>query len=256
MNDLPWILALAAGGLAGGMLIARRRNAVVWLLWLALPFAGLFAILAIEASQEARATHVADKLALGFVLYALLMAPPWLGANLVGWMLGKRLLPSKPAGTSPDGRRPAATAQPARPAEDNGLPDWDRIDNPRVELWDLGKRLKEYAIRGGLDPAALPLFDTPPGGTGECIIHDKFGYLYMGFAEGRILFEETSSNAERMCYQVLRRHAEEMARRRLAAEGLDPDDDPAAVRREIGAILAAIDPRWGRFFSRMPPRRD
>lgn len=247
MNDVPWILALAAAGAGGGFLLARRAGPVLWLAWLGLPFAGLLALLLVEAGRDAAVPGLKDKLAFGWALYSLLIAPPWLAANLAGWALGRRL--RKPRGA----RIPAPAAPeadlPALPGE--GLPDWDHIDNPRVEPWDLRRRLCAFAVRGGFDPATMPDFDYPPGGTGECIVADKFGYNYLRLAAGRTLVEESSSNAERLCYQVLRHHAGDRARARLAARGLDPGDAPQEMRREIAAILAAIDPRWAVFFLRM-----
>lgn len=65
-------------------------------------------------------------------------------------------------------------------------------------------------MRGGLDPATLPAFDYPPNGEGECIIEDKFGYLYLHLANGRTVFEESATNANGLYYEVLSRRAEEM----------------------------------------------
>lgn len=249
MTDVPWILALAAAGLGGGILLARRRHPAVWLTWLSLPFLGLIAILAIEASLDASATHKGDKVAFGLVLYSLLIAPPWLGANLMGWLLGRRLWrgsrveePSPPE---------CVTSAPAM-EDDDGLPDWSRYDNPRVEPWALRARMGELARRGGLDQDALPHFDFPPGGSGECVIQDKFGYVYLGLKENRTLFEESSSNADRLCYEVLRRRAKDLVRRRRIEAGLDPGENPAGEREQTAAVLAAIDRRWATFFLRMP----
>lgn len=243
MNDWPWIVALGLAGLSGGVLLAPRRNPAVWLVWLSLPFIGLLAILVIEAGLDGAAAPVGDKIAFGFVIYALLIAPPWLGGNLVGWALGRRRQGRRAAPMPPAASR---AAPPARP--DDGLPDWDRYDNPRTEPWQLTQRLRELALRGGLDPAALPAFGYPPDGTGDCFMEDKFGHLYLRLQEGRTVFEESSSNADRMCYEVLRRHAAERVEARLSGTDLAPEERAAVVRRETAAILEKIDPRWARLF--------
>lgn len=124
-----------------------------------------------------------------------------------------------------------------------------------MEPWELRRRLGDLTVRaGGLDHAGLPKFGYPSDGNGECIIEDKFGYVYLHLSNGRTVFEESRSNADRLCYEVLRRRAEELALRDTSDPGRDPVERKAIVRQDVATILAKVNPQWAQFFLRMPPQ--
>lgn len=94
MTSILVLGILLAAGLLGAFLIARYLSGgLAWaalLAWLILPFVILGAALVggIDPTIEAERTQY--NLSFGFVLFSILLAVPWLPANLIGALLGRR----------------------------------------------------------------------------------------------------------------------------------------------------------------------
>lgn len=250
MNQPALLALILLLGFAGGYWIARKVSggtvALVWLAWLASPLLVLAVVLAGETDSTLPADRASYNFAFGFVLYGFLILIPWLPANLVGALLGRkaRRKVGPDVVTMPATSTPVAAGAPA----DDGLPDWNKADNPRLTYQEIHDRIADLAARAGIDRASLPRFSPPDGSDGEFIFLDKFDYIYAGIESGRVTFEHPTVVVDYLCYVFLRARAPSLAAERLGSEAQEEGAEQrlATIQQEI---LAAIDPRWGAQFA-------
>lgn len=229
---LGLLLLLIGMGVLGGLYIATApatgtRLKLAWAMWLSVPFI----IVAFAFGGE-------------FVFVSILVAVPWLGANLVGWAIG-RLFPRR--------RVSAVFAGPPKPIVRDGFPDWTRADDPSLSHAELGELMYAIADRAGVPRRVLPAIGPIAGGEGEAIDRDKFDYIYIGLERGQPMFDLRTVVADQLMYWVFRDRAWALASNRLAnarqAGERFPDHEYAGrLAEEQRAILAEIDPKWARQF--------
>lgn len=246
------VLALIVGaGLIGGFMVARNtrglRALIAWSLWLALPFVVLGFILAMQIDPSWTQQQTSYNLGFGFVLISIIIAVPWLPANLVGGLVG--LFFRKPVPVAV----PFSTPDWSDPVPDSGLPDWSKADDPSLSLGEIGDMMYGAAELAGIDPARLPHVGPIAGGEGEFLDRDKFDYIYMGLERGQPMFDHRSVVADELLYRVFVDQAFMLASNRLAEKrkaGLRFPDSEYADRlaAEQAAILGDIDPAWERQF--------
>ncbi len=251
-NDSLAVLALlVGGGLAGGFLIGRHlrgmRALLTWALWLALPFIALVFILAVQIDPRWTSQQASYNFSMGFVLLAIVIAVPWLPANLIGGLIG--LLRRKPAAV-PAG----AGGVLVRPSQ-AGLPDWSVADSPKLSLADLGERMRGLAERAGTDPTWLPHVLPSPIEEGLFLDRDKFDYIYFEIERGHVMFEHRSVIADELLYRVFVDQARFLAKGRLGQGDISEPDYAGKLAIEQQAILAQLDPAWGSQFAQVRASR-
>lgn len=254
MNDILSILALIVGaGLVGGCMVVALtrglRTVFGCLLWLALPFAVIAFLLAAQGDPTLPAERQSYNFSFGFVLISLIVAVPWVFANLVGGLFG--LLFRRSA--------PAARAVPVEdfvvdPEDHGGLPDWSRADNPPLSLPELAELMHAAAELAGIAPARLPGIGPIAGGEGEFIDRDKFDYIYLGVERGQPMFDRRSAIADQLLYwifvdQALMLASNRIAEQKRAGRSIPDSDYVGALANEQQAILGDIDPAWERQFA-------
>ena len=236
------LLSLIPVGFVGGFLFRRRlsgaRAVAVWLTWLSLPFVALAGLLVSEIDPSWSQHETSYNLAFGFVFFGIAIAVPWLVANLVGAVLGGR-------GSRVWRPAPVRAMAPAPARPDSGFPDWSKGDNPRLNYQQIGARMREMAMRAGIDDATLPSVSTPGAADGDYIFLDKFDYVYVRMVGGKTLFEHCSVIADELLYRVFVDRSAALAREVVGASGSHPGE----IARMQEAILARIDPRWAHNFA-------
>jgi len=238
------LLMLLAGGLLGGFLIGRNATGLralgAFLLWLSVPFVILAFVLSASIDPTLEPERASYNFAFGFVLMSLLMAILWLPANLVGGIVGR----------SYRARRPEAPANAAAAAPvDPELPDWSRADNPPLSLAELGQRMHAIADRAGIRRELLPGVGPVTTREGSFLDRDKFDYIYIGLERGIPMFDRRTVVADRLLYHVFSDAAFGLALHQLIDEGTSPYDRDDLLEQRRQAILAGIDPRWGKQYA-------
>lgn len=247
MNQSAIAALLLFAGLIGGACFAilprGRRVLIVWAIWLILPYVALAALLLNEADPTLDPARRAYDLQFGFGLYAILFSLPWLGANLVGWVMGVMLR------RAPRAKGPPAPASPrasTRPREWNGLalPDWNQ--NDRHLFIEMQRRMAAIAERIGIGADKVPAYGTVTNDQGETeeILQEKFEMVYLVCAGERIVYEYCTVNIDQLLYRIFARHVTREAARQVPfdANGNAYTD---ALREAEHALLAKADPLWG-----------
>lgn len=114
-----WVFALAAGGLAGGLVVARLRGAALGPLWIA-SVVDLAAMAYMFAMMSTRVAWLSGLAAAWFIVQALGWATGWLGRVLEHGGLGDTTAPTHRAGTaigSPDREPDSLATSEAQPRE-------------------------------------------------------------------------------------------------------------------------------------------
>lgn len=108
-GELALLAMLVLFGLAGGVVLGCNtrgaRALLAWALWLPVPFIILAFVLFSQIDPTLSAERAGYDFAFGFVLVSILMAIPWLGASLVGALIGwamRRRVPDAVAGGTAD----------------------------------------------------------------------------------------------------------------------------------------------------------
>jgi hypothetical protein len=211
------------------------------LLWLPVPFVILAVILAGQSDPTLPQERASYNFSFGFVLVSFLIAIPWLVSNLVGMLIGRRLRKAPPA--------MAAAPYAAPPPADPDLPDWRRPDASLLGEPEIGARMREIAARAGIPERTLPWLAPPFDREGEFVFRDRFDYVYTAVERGAPLFEHRAAVADELLYMVFRDRAWMVAAGYVADVGAPPEQDPDRIADRQQAILAGIDPRWGRQFA-------
>lgn len=229
---LGLLLLLIGAGVLGGLYIATApatgaRLKLAWAMWLSVPFI----IVAFAFGRQ-------------FVFVSIVVAVPWLGANLIGWLIG-RLFPSRKVA--------AVFAGPPKSLVREGSPDWTRADDPSLSHAQLGELMYAIADRAGVPRRVLPAIGPIGAGEGEFIDRDKFDYIYIGLERGQPMFDLRTVIADQLMYWVFCDRAWVLASNRLAnarqAGERFPDQEYAGrLSKGQRAILAEIDPKWARQF--------
>lgn len=237
---VPIVLALA--GFCGGWWIRRHltgsRRIGVWLFFLCLPFVILFGVLVSQMDPTLSAERNSNNLAFGFVLYSIVMAIPWFASIAIGAIIAKPKPEMKPKPVAL--KRESQGQQPAEPEPDDGLPHWKHPDRPLLDPPQLAHLLRDMASRHGIDPELLPSFSPPFAGDGDYVFREKFDYNYVRMKDGKALFEHSSAVADQLLYDVFAELSRSCAR--------SSDSGTEASRQDRAEFLAAIDPRWARYF--------
>lgn len=239
-------------GIVGSLLIMRhlpgRRALGAFILWLPLPYLVLAAIIGANLDPMLSQGQATYNFQLAFVLAAFVVTIPWLAANLVGGTIGRRMR-GRPAPTSPVAT--PATASPPHP----DFPDWRHPDSPLLAEPEIAERMRAIAGRVGIPDHVLPTLAPPFGNEGEFVFRDRFDYIYTAREHGTALFEHAVAAVDQLLYLVFKDKAWMMASGYIGGSGAPIEQDPVRIAEKQRAILAGIDPRWGRQFAREAARK-
>lgn len=133
---------------------------------------------------------------------------------------------------------------------DSQLPDWRHADTPLLSLDQLGALMREIAARAGVPEGVLPHLGTMSDGEGAFIDRGASYYRYVGLERGGVSFEHRTPAADRLMYLVFCDRSWMLAAGYIAGNPEPPEQDPERIAERQQAILASIDPRWGRQFAR------
>lgn len=239
---LVWLAVIVAAGVIGSMLIVRhlpgRRALGGFILWLPVPYLVLAAIIGANGDPTLSSSQATYNFQLAFVLASFVITIPWLIANLVGGLIGRRSRRNNPP-------LPANWANvPARPPADNGYPDWSQGDSSSLSLADISELMRGIALRAGIEERWLPQVGGSTDDWGMFIDRDKFDFIYFELERGGMVFDLRTVVSDQLMYWVFRDRAHAEASNYLAHNPTTPDRYARLLADKQQEILASIDPRW------------
>ena len=241
---LQWLVVIVVSGVIGSLLIMRhfpgRRALGAYILWLPVPFVVLALIIAANSDPTLTSSKATYNFQLAFVLASFAITIPWLGANLVGGILGRR--------TRKCPAVPTAVAGYVAPPADPDLPDWSHPDSPLHSEPEIGARMRAIAAQAGIPDRVLPSLTPPFGREGGFAFRDRFDYVYTALERGAPMFEHRTAVVDELLYLIFKDRSWMVAAGYVADAGAPPERDSESIAQRQQAMLAGIDPRWGRQF--------
>lgn len=239
---LFWLAGILATGVVGSLLIMRnlpgRRALGAFILWLPLPYLLVVAVIGANGDPTLSSSQASYNFQLAFVLAAFAITIPWLIANLVGGLIGRRMYRNDPP-------LPAGWANvPARPRADDGYPDWSHGDSSSLSLADISELMRGIAAKADIEERWLPQVGGSTDDWGTFIDRDKFDFIYFELERGGMVFDLRTVVSDQLMYWVFRDRAYAEASTYLAHNPTTPDRYDRLLADRQQEILAGIDPRW------------